>query len=276
MSAWIDHEAAIRLYLLMGGFGVVAIWEALAPRRHPLPAAGWRWTVNIGLTIALSALIALAYPVLAVGAAVFAERHGYGVLRMTSLPAAVAAVVAFLALDLARYGEHALLHHVPWLWRLHRVHHSDPQYDCTTALRFHPIEPVVTVGMHLAVVVALGASPLVVLAYECVAIVMGLFSHGNVRVPTAVDDLLRGVLVTPDLHRVHHSAFAAEAGRNFGGVLSGWDRLFHTYQAQPAHGHERMAVGLADVAPHEAASLAWLLAAPFTPARPAIAPRAPD
>ena len=275
MNAWIDHEAAIRLYLLMGGFGVVAVWEALAPRRRPIPAAGWRWTVNIGLTVLLSVVVGLVFPVLSVGAALFAERHGYGVLRMAALPAGVEFAIAFVALDLARYAEHGLLHRMPWLWRLHRVHHSDPQYDCTTALRFHPVEPLVTVALHLAIIVALGASPVAVLAFEGVAIVMGLFAHGNVRVPEALDRALRVVIVTPDLHRVHHSAFSAEAGRNFGAVFSWWDRLFGTHQAQPAHGHERMAVGLADVAPHEAASLAWILAAPFMPSRTVTA-AAPD
>ena len=275
MQSWIDHEAAIRLWVLMGGFGVVAVWEALAPRRYPMPAAGWRWTVNIALTVLLSVLVATAFPVLAVGAALFAERQGYGLLRLVTLPPAVEIVVALVALDLARYGEHALLHRVPWMWRLHRIHHSDPQLDCSTALRFHPVEPLVTVGLHLAVVVALGASPLAVLVVETIAIAMSLFAHGNVRVPGPLDRALRAVLVTPDLHRVHHSAFATEAGRNLGVVFSCWDRLFGTYQAQPAHGHERMAVGLSDVAPHEAASLGWLLAAPFMPAR-TVAPAAPD
>jgi sterol desaturase/sphingolipid hydroxylase (fatty acid hydroxylase superfamily) len=267
VNAWIDHEAAIRLYLLMGGFGVVAISEALAPRRRPMPAAGWRWTLNIGLTILLSVVVAAVFPVLAVGAALFAEREGYGLLRLVALPPGVEVVIAMVALDLARYAEHAMLHRVPWLWRVHRVHHSDPEYDCTTALRFHPLEPLVTVGLHLAIVIALGASPVAVLAFEGIAILMGLFVHANLRLPEKLDRVLRVVIVTPDVHRVHHSAFAAEAGRNFGGVLAWWDRLFGTYQAQPAHGHERMAVGLGDVNAHEAASLAWLLVAPFVPAR---------
>jgi len=275
VHAWIDHEAAIRLYLLMGGFGVVALWEALAPRRLPIPAAGWRWTVNIALTVMLSAAVTMTFPVLAVGAALFAERHGYGLLRLFALPQGVEVLVAVVALDLARYGEHMLMHRVPWLWRLHRVHHSDPQCDCSTALRFHPLEPLVTVGLHLAVIVALGASPLAVLVLESLTIAMGLFAHGNVRVPDRLERALRVALVTPDVHRVHHSAFAAESARNLGVVLSCWDRLFGTWQAQPAHGHDRMAIGLADVAPHEAASLAWLLAAPFVPGR-AVAPATPD
>jgi sterol desaturase/sphingolipid hydroxylase (fatty acid hydroxylase superfamily) len=257
------REAAVRLYLLIGAFGVVALWEALAPRRVPLPEAGWRWCVNIGLTVLLSAVVATAYPVLAVGASLVAERHGFGLLRWWSLPGPVAFAGALVALDLARYGEHALMHRVPLLWRLHRVHHSDTHYDCTTALRFHPLEALATVGLHLAVIVALGAPPAAVLAFEAAAIVLSMFSHGNVRVPAGVERGLRLAIVTPDLHRVHHSAFAIEAGRNFGGVTPWWDRLFGTYQAQPARGHERMAIGLADVSPAQARSLAWLLAAPF-------------
>jgi sterol desaturase/sphingolipid hydroxylase (fatty acid hydroxylase superfamily) len=261
------HEGALRLYLLVGAFAAVALWEAVAPRRLPLPATGWRWTLNIGLTVLLSVVVGVAFPVLAVGAAFFAERHGYGLLRLVTLPPAVEIVVALVALDLARYGEHALLHRVPWLWRLHRVHHSDTQYDCTTALRFHPLEALATVGLHLLVVIALGASPGSVLAFEGLAVVTALFAHGNVRLGERFDRALRVAVVTPDVHRIHHSAFVSESNRNFGAVLTWWDRLFGTYQAQPAHGHDRMAIGLADVDVRNATNLAWLLAAPFLPGK---------
>ena len=266
MDALLDHEATVRLYLLIGGFGLVAVWESLEPRRLPVPAAGRRWGVNIGLTVLLSIVATAAFPVLSVGCALLAAQRGWGLLHQVPLPGWLEFVVALLVLDVARYFQHAMLHRVPLLWRLHCVHHSDPEYDCTTGLRFHPLEALVTVGLQLAVIAALGPSPASVLAFEALAIAVTMFAHGNLRLPPAVDATLRTMIVTPDMHRLHHSAVPAEAGRNYSGVFPWWDRLFGTYQAQPAHGHERMAIGIAGMDPGRAASLPWLLASPFVAA----------
>ena len=276
MDALLDHEATVRFYLLVGGFGLFAVLESLYPRHLPVPAAGRRWGVSIGLTVLMSVVVAAAFPVLSVGCAVLAERHGWGLLHRIALPGWIEFAVALLLLDLVRYLQHAMLHRVPLLWRLHRVHHSDPDYDCTTALRFHPVEALVSVGLQLAVVAALGASPMSVLASETLAIVVSMFAHANLRLRPAVDAMLRHVIVTPDMHRIHHSALADEVDSNFGGVFPWWDWLFGTYQAQPARGYERMTIGVADIEPGQAASLPWLLASPFMPAKAPAAPASGD
>jgi sterol desaturase/sphingolipid hydroxylase (fatty acid hydroxylase superfamily) len=263
MDGWIVHEATLRWYVLIASFGVVAVAEALAPRRVPVPRVRGRWGVNIVLTVALSVLVALAFPVLAVGAAVAARDSGLGLLNAVALPGWLAFVVAFLALDAARYGMHMLLHRAPWLWRLHRVHHSDADYDCTTALRFHPLEALVTVGAQLALITLLGAPPLAVLASEVAVAALSLFSHANLRLGPRVDAALRRILVTPDMHRVHHSTLRAESNANYGTVLAWWDRLFGTYRSQPSAGHDAMAIGLPDVRDERVGRLRWLLASPF-------------
>jgi sterol desaturase/sphingolipid hydroxylase (fatty acid hydroxylase superfamily) len=172
-------------------------------------------------------------------------------------------VLAFAALDLGRYFTHLALHRVPPLWRLHRVHHSDVDYDCTTSLRFHPLESIVTIAVQLALVAALGAPPIAVLVYEIATVSFSLFSHGNLRIPARVERWLRWVVVTPDLHRVHHSAAVDESNANFASVLPWWDRLFRTYRAQPALGHDAMTIGLEDVRDARTRSFGWVLMAPF-------------
>lgn len=263
MDAWIVHEAAIRYYLLIGSFGLVAVWEALAPRRIPRPPVAGRWAINIGLTTLLSGVVIVVFPVLTVGAALVAERSAIGLFNVVQAPAWLAFAVSLLALDAGRYGLHALLHRVPWLWRLHRVHHSDVDFDCTTALRFHPLEALVTVAVQLALVAAIGAPALAVLAYEVAAAFISLFSHGNVRIARERDGVLRRFVVTPDMHRIHHSATLTESNTNFGSVLPWWDRLFGTYRAEPASGDGDMTIGLADVRDARTRQLGWLLASPF-------------
>jgi sterol desaturase/sphingolipid hydroxylase (fatty acid hydroxylase superfamily) len=263
MEGWLAHEATLRYYALIVAFGVVAVAEAWRPRRRPLPAVRGRWSINVGLTVLLSAAAAFVFPVLSVGMAVAAQRASFGVLNAFNAPAWLEAFVAFLALDAGRYGVHALLHRSPWLWRLHRVHHSDTDYDCTTALRFHPLEALVTIGLQIALVALLGAPPLIVLAYELVSGIVSLFSHGNVRLGERVDVVLRLLVVTPDMHRIHHSAVVPESNANFGGVLPWWDWLFGTYRAHPLAGHEAMTIGLADIRDARTEHLGWLLLSPF-------------
>lgn len=260
----LTHESGIRYYLLIGGFGLVAVWEGLAPRRALYSKIGRRWLTNIGLTLLISVLIGWLFPLLAVGVAVAAKSGGIGLLNWLAAPDLVAMPVALVLLDLSRYVQHVLLHRLPALWRLHRVHHSDTDYDCTTGLRFHPLEALLTVSLQLLVVALLGAPPLAVLIYEALVIVAALTSHGNVRLPLPADRMLRRIAVTPDMHRVHHSVLREETDSNFGAVLSGWDRLFHTYRAQPQEGHETMTFGLSEWRDRRCVSLPWLLMLPFS------------
>jgi sterol desaturase/sphingolipid hydroxylase (fatty acid hydroxylase superfamily) len=231
-----------------------------------VPAIRGRWSVNVGLTILLSAAAALVFPVLSVGMALVAQRTSFGAMHAVDAPAWIEAGVAFLLLDAGRYAIHAALHRNRWLWRLHRVHHSDTDYDCTTALRFHPLEALLTIGAQVTLVAVLGAPPLAVLAYEIASAAISLFSHGNVRIGERADRLLRALVVTPDMHRIHHSTVAPEANANYGGVLPWWDRLFRTYRDEPLAGHERMTIGLADVRDLRTEQFGWLLLSPFAPA----------
>lgn len=263
MEGWIAHEATLRYYVLVVSFGVVAVAEALAPRRVPVPPARGRWALNIGLTVLLSVIVGLLFPLLSVGVALAAERMAWGAFNRVAAPDWLEFTLAVLALDAGRYGMHVLLHRNRLLWRLHRVHHSDMHFDCTTALRFHPLEAMITVGAHLALVVALGAPVLAVLVYETVSSFMSLFSHGNLALPPRLDALMRSVLVTPDIHRIHHSSKAVESNANFGNILPWWDRLCGTYRAEPQGGVNAMTIGLATVRDSRTSSVAWLLAWPF-------------
>lgn len=264
MESWIAGESAVRYYALLGSFGLLAVAEALAPRRLPAPAVRGRWGINIAMTLLLSFLVALVFPVLSVGMAIVAQRGGFGLFNVVDAPFLVACVVSFVVLDFTRYAVHFALHRMAPLWRLHRVHHSDIDYDCTTALRFHPLEAIVTVGVQLGVVAALGAPPIAVLACEVVTAFAAMFSHANLRVPERIDRWLRWFVVTPDMHRVHHSADAGESNTNFASVLPWWDRVFRTYRANPTLGHDAMQIGLAEVRDARARSFGWLLTAPFT------------
>lgn len=264
MDAWLTHEASVRYYLLLASFAVVAVAEALAPRSLPRPAVAGRWTVNLALTALLSVIVALVFPLLYVGVALVAAREHLGLLNMLAAPAWIEFGVALLLLDAGHYLLHRLLHRVPLLWRLHRVHHSDLEFDCTTALRFHPIEALVTVGAQLAFVAALGASPWAVFVYQVALGAVSLFSHGSFALPPRADRWLRALVVTPGMHRIHHSVSVKHHDTNFGSVLPWWDRWFGTYR-DDAPGE--IVTGLADVPDARARSLAWLLASPFLPRR---------
>ncbi len=255
------HEAQFRYYALLAAFGGAALLESFVAR-EPVSRAGPRWRIALVLT-SLGALLAqAAYPLLAVEVALWGEREGIGLLNLIQAPAWVEAVVALVLLDLLRYGEHWLLHRVPWLWRLHRVHHSDTEYDASTGLRFHPLEALVTVGLHVAALVALGASPLVVLVHEIVYAFASAWAHANLRLPANVDRALRRVVVTPTLHAVHHSSAAGDANRNFTAFLCVWDRVFGTY-ADASVRPGPMRYGLADAGDSPRQDLGWLLAMPF-------------
>lgn len=264
MAAFLsEYEPILRFSFFLGLLTAMGLWETVAARRTLNHGRWRRWATNIGLSVLNSLVLRLALPVLAVGAAVWAQETGTGLFNRLALPDLLASVLCFLALDLLIYGQHALFHHVPFFWRLHRVHHADPDFDVTTGIRFHPIEILLSMGIKLAFVVALGISPAVVIVFEIVLNATSLFNHGNVRLPDKLDRALRQIMVTPDMHRVHHSVIRSETDSNFGFNLSIWDRIFGTYCAQPLHGHIGMEIGLPEYRGEAPTHLGWSLMNPF-------------
>jgi sterol desaturase/sphingolipid hydroxylase (fatty acid hydroxylase superfamily) len=238
------HEPMLRLAVFLGMLGAMAGWELAAPRRRQDIPRVLRWTNNLALVVVDTIILRLTFPILAVGLALIAQERGWGLFNALSLPPWLAVLLSILLLDLAIYLQHVLFHAVPGLWRLHRMHHADLEFDVTTGLRFHPIEIVLSMVIKLAVVAALGAPAVAVLLFEVLLNATALFNHANIRLPARVDRMLRWVLVTPDMHRVHHSVLPAETNSNFGFNLPWWDRLLGTYRAQPKAGHEGMTIGI--------------------------------
>ena len=239
------HEPAIRLAVFAVVLAAMALWEVAAPRRRTEIPRLFRWSNNLAL-VALDALVVrLVFPMAAVGLASLMQVRGAGLLNIWVLPAPLAFGLALLVLDFAIYLQHVLFHAVPALWRLHRMHHADTEFDTTTGVRFHPAEIVLSMALKLAVVAALGPPALAVLVFEVLLNATALFNHANVRLPQGVDRLLRLVVVTPDMHRVHHSVHPDETNSNYGFNLPWWDRLLGTYRAQPRDGHVAMRIGLA-------------------------------
>jgi len=237
-------EPLIRLGIFFGVLVVMAAWEHLAPRRRQEVPRLVRWPNNLGIVVVDTLLVRLIFPTAAVGLALVAEAQGWGLFNALAAPWWVAVIGSVIVLDLAIYLQHVLFHAVPALWRLHRVHHADLEFDVTTGLRFHPVEILLSMGIKLAVVVALGPPAVAVLIFEVVLNATAMFNHGNVRLPAHVDRVVRWVVVTPDMHRVHHSVRPDETNSNFGFNLPWWDRLLGTYRAQPADGHEGMTIGI--------------------------------
>jgi sterol desaturase/sphingolipid hydroxylase (fatty acid hydroxylase superfamily) len=226
-------------------FVVLAAAEALIPRRARAVGRQWRWPTNITLVALNTLIIRLALPMTAVGMAAIAEQRGWGLLHAVGpIPTVLAVVIATLLLDFAIYLQHVLFHAVPILWRVHRVHHADVDVDVTTGSRFHPVELLLSMLIKFAAISALGASPMAVLLFEVLLNVGSLFNHANLHILPGLDRVLRLFVVTPDMHRVHHSALGAETSTNFGFTFPCWDHLCGTYRAQPAAGHEAMTVGL--------------------------------
>ena len=240
----LDHDAMLRLGVFVTILVGLAAWETAAPRRVLALDRRLRWPSNIGIA-ALNALVLRAIPALAaLEAARDAAAAGIGLLNAVAMLDCVRCIAAIVLLDLAIYLQHVLFHAVPGLWRLHRMHHADLDFDVTTGARFHPFEILISAALKLAFVVAIGAPPLAVLLFEIILSATSLFNHSNIRIGVRTDGLLRLALVTPDMHRVHHSAARRETNSNFGFSLPWWDRLFGTYRAQPAAGHEAMTIGI--------------------------------
>ena len=257
------YEPLIRLGAFFFTFVAMALWEALWPRRPRAFARRARWPHNIGLMLLNSAVLRIVAPGAAITVALAGEVHGWGLLNALSLPAWIGIPLAVALLDLAIYFQHVMFHAVPTLWRLHRVHHTDLDFDVTTGARFHPIEIVISTGIKCAAVAAIGAPAIAVLAFEVLLNGTAVFNHANARLPQAVDRLLRWFVVTPDMHRVHHSIVYNETNSNFGFNLPWWDRFFGTYRAQPAAGHQAMTIGVDAFRTLEDLRLDRLLVQPF-------------
>jgi len=255
-------EPTLRLASFLAVLCAMALWEWAAPRRRPAPAQRSRRVVNLGLAALATALVRVLFPAAAVGGALLADERGWGILRALDAPLALSVPLSVGLLDLAVYIQHVTFHASPVLWRLHLVHHADPDFDVTTGVRFHPVEIVLSMLWKIAVVVALGAPAAGVLLFEVLLNATSLFNHGNARLPLALDRVLRWGVVTPDMHRVHHSVLRRETDSNFGFNLPWWDRLFGTYRAQPEAGHTAMNIGAPGLAPTPRGLVA-LLALPF-------------
>lgn len=238
------HEGLIRVGFFLGIFAVMAWWEIIAPKRTLLVSKLRRWLSNIGIVALNTVLLRLIFPAAAIGATLFAAERGWGVLNYVSFPTIIEVLISIIVLDLAIYLQHVMFHAVPAFWRLHRVHHADLDFDVTTGARFHPIEILLSMCIKFGVIFALGPPMLGVLIFEVLLNATSMFNHSNVRMPETVDAKLRWLVVTPDMHRVHHSVKRHETNSNFGFNLPWWDRLFGTYRAQPEGGHTAMTIGL--------------------------------
>ena len=258
------NEPAIRLGFFLGIFAVIGFWELLAPRRRLTVSKTLRWTSNLGLVALNTVLLRLIFPLAGVGLAAFCAENGWGILNHFQVPFWVAVPLAVIAMDFVIWLQHVMVHAVPLLWRLHRVHHADLDYDVTTGARFHPLEIVLSMLIKFATIVVLGPPVVAVVIFEVLLNATAMFNHGNIGLPATLDRVLRWVVVTPDMHRVHHSIEDDETNSNFGFNLPWWDRLFGTYRDQPRAGQLGMTIGIRDHAdPREVARLDGMLLLPF-------------
>ena len=240
----LGNEAAVRLGFFFGVLVLMAAWEAATPRRERTQTRALRWTSNLGIVVVNTLLVRLLFPVLPVALALIADDRGWGLFNIVDAPTWLAVVLSVVLLDLLIYGQHVLVHFVPVLWRLHRMHHADLDIDVTTGARFHPLEIIFSILIKMVAVAVLGAPAAAVLIFEVVLNATSMFNHANVKLPAGLDRVLRWVVVTPDMHRVHHSVIKTETDSNFGFNLPWWDRIFGTYNDQPQAGHDGMTIGL--------------------------------
>ena len=259
----LDNEVQIRLTVFLLAILLVGCWEIFAPRRSLSVSKLLRWVNNWSISTLNSILLYLAFPVLAVGVAFVVADNHWGLFNLLDLPAVISIPLFIVLFDLAIYWQHRIYHMVPWLWRLHRMHHSDPDLDVSTGIRFHPLSIILSMLIKMLVIVSLGPPPVAVLLAEIILNVTTMFNHGNIYIPPKVDRLLRLFVVTPDMHRVHHSVAPEETNTNFGFNFPWWDRLFNTYRAQPHGGHETMEIGVRGFQGARAQYLHRLLLHPF-------------
>jgi sterol desaturase/sphingolipid hydroxylase (fatty acid hydroxylase superfamily) len=265
MFGLVQFEPAIRLGCFAGVLAIMALWELRAPRRKLVAGKPLRWASNLGLVLINGFVLRLVAPLGAVGVALLAESQGWGLFNNVAWPAWTAIAASLVLLDLAIYLQHVMFHAVPALWRLHMVHHADLDIDVTTGVRFHTLEVLLSLGIKAGVVLLLGAPALAVLIFEVLLNATSMFNHSNVRMPPGLDRILRLLVVTPDMHRVHHSIHAREINSNFGFNLPWWDFLLGTYRPQPAEGHLGMTIGLSQFRDEvQVERLHHMLALPFT------------
>lgn len=245
MKDWIlQNESTLRLIAFTGVFFVIALWEWLSPKRKRLRSLTARWVNNLALVVINTLLVRLLFPMAAVGIALIVSEQQMGLLNLIEIHPIAAVTLSVILLDCAIYWQHRLMHTMPLLWRMHRVHHADPEFDVTTGLRFHPLEIIISMIYKTLIIALLGAPVLAVLIFELLLNAGSLFNHGNINLNAKLDNALRRIIVTPDMHRIHHSTDNIESNRNFGFALSWWDYLFSSYQKTPSLAHEKMHIGL--------------------------------
>jgi len=239
-----NYEMSIRLAFFFGVIGIIAIWEIISPRRHLNVSKAVRWLNNLGLVALNTVILRFIFPATAVGMAAFAETQNWGLFNYFDLPFWLTLIASIVIMDAAIYIQHVLMHAVPILWRLHRVHHADLDFDVTTGSRFHPIEIVLSMLAKFVVIIVVGPPIVAIIIFEVLLNASSMFNHGNIRILEKIDCVLRLFIVTPDMHRIHHSIEDDEMNSNFGFCLSWWDRLFGTYRNQPRVDHKVMVVGI--------------------------------
>jgi sterol desaturase/sphingolipid hydroxylase (fatty acid hydroxylase superfamily) len=258
-----DHEATIRLAFFFGILLLVGLIEIIVPRRPLTTSKASRWFGNLGVVFISSALVRVVFPITAVQLAFWVDQKGWGMFNAFDLPYGLAVILSIILLDFVVYLQHVMFHAIPTLWRLHMMHHADMDYDLTTGIRFHPIEILISMVIKFGAIVLLGAPALAVVLFEIILNGMAMFNHGNFYIPLGLDRVLRWFVVTPDMHRVHHSVFPNETNSNYGFNLSWWDRIMGTYRAQPRLGQKEMTIGLNQFRDPSRLTLPWMLIMPF-------------
>ena len=256
-------EPQIRFGIFIGLFVLLAVLEFMVPRRMPKPVKARRWFTNWAIIVIDSVVVRVLFASAAVGAALWASSNGYGLFNIVPVPEWLAIIICFVVLDFSIWLTHLASHKIPILWKIHRMHHSDVDIDVSTAIRFHPIEIALSMAWKIGVVIALGAPAVSVLIFEIVLNGAAMFNHSNFKIPLSVDRILRWIIVTPDMHRVHHSIIHNETDSNYGFNLAIWDRMFKTYIAQPQEGHDGMTIGLSEWQDEKPTQLWWTLKVPF-------------
>jgi len=263
MNTFLQHENAIRLGAFISVFVIMALLECVFPRRNQSVSKQKRWFTNFGLIIVDTIALRITIPIFAIGVASIAVERSWGLFSFVSLPMWLEVMLAVILLDLLIYAQHFASHKIPLLWRFHKVHHVDRDLDVTSGFRFHPIEIIFSMLFKLLCIIALGAPVIAIFTFEVILNASAMFNHSNVKLPLSLDSQLRKIIITPDMHRVHHSAIQQETDTNYGFFLSCWDKLFNTYHAQPKLGHDKMTIGLTEHQTEQPSSLLWCLALPF-------------
>ncbi|MEO9969542.1 MAG: sterol desaturase family protein [Hyphomonadaceae bacterium] len=264
MDFIIENQSSFRLVIFAGVLLSMMALEAVAPRRKRTSTRTRRWSTNMALVVIDTFAARLLGPLIAGAVAIYAQSKGIGLFNMIDVPVVVAIIVSVMALDMAIYWQHVAFHKVPLFWRFHKVHHADRDIDVTTGVRFHPAEIVLSMLYKAICVLALGPSLIAVILFEVILNASAMFNHANFKLPQAADRVIRPFLVTPDMHRVHHSEIERETNSNYGFCLSVWDRLFRSYIAQPELGHDKMTIGLSEYQTQEPNRILWSLIVPFT------------